>query len=213
MAEPSGTGGDRCLEFGGLVIRYDGTVLEPRPWTIAQSVWARRLLAEVPAGPVLEICAGVGHIGLAAVAGTRRRLVLVDRDPAAAAFARENALPLADRVTVRQAPMDEALADDERFALVIADPPWVPTAQVDRHPQDPRGAIDGGPDGLRLARECLEVIGRHLVPGGQAVLQVGTPAQAQDLAPTARDVGLRPAELQTFERGVLLRLVCDSVDV
>ncbi len=201
---------DHSITFGGLTIRYDRAVLEPRAWTIAQSVWARTLLHEVPDGAVLELCTGVGHIGLAAVAGSGRRVVLVDRDPVAVAFARENARPLADQVTVRQAPMDQALAADERFALVVADPPWVPTAQVDRHPQDPRGAIDGGPDGLRLARECLEVIGRHLVPGGQAVLQIGTPAQAQDLVPAARAAGLRAAELQTHDRGVLLRLMQDS---
>ena len=214
MGEPSAAGhrpGDeQSLEFGGLTIRYDRSVLEPRAWTIAQSECARRLLDEVPAGPVLELCAGVGHIGLAAVLRTERSIVLVDQNPAAAAFARQNARPLVGRATVRQAAMDEALADDERFALVIADPPWVPTALVDRHPQDPRGAIDGGLDGLRLALECLGIIGRHLLPGGQAVLQLGTAEQARDLVSPARSVGLRPAGLQTHERGVVVRLVNDS---
>ena len=47
------------LSFQGLSISYDHHVLEPRPWTEAQSSWAAELLGDAPAGPVLELCAGV----------------------------------------------------------------------------------------------------------------------------------------------------------
>src|SRR5436189_110702 len=54
-------------EVGGLVFLHDERVLSPRPWTEAQSAWARELLEVVPDGPVLELCSGVGHIGLLAL--------------------------------------------------------------------------------------------------------------------------------------------------
>lgn len=173
-----------AIRFGHLDISYDHRVLEPRPWTVAQSAWATDLLREVPAGPVLELCAGAGHIGLLAIADTLHHLVAVDSDPVACEFARQNAAAagLADRVEVRNARISDALAEDERFRLVIADPPWVPSAHTSEFPADPLLAIDGGKDGLELARECAAVAATHLEPGGLMLLQLGTPAQVDVLA-------------------------------
>ena len=69
------------IDFGGLSIRYDERVLEPRPWTTSQSRWAAELLRDTPPGPLLELCAGAGHIGLLAVAYQPRDLVMVDISP------------------------------------------------------------------------------------------------------------------------------------
>lgn len=172
------------LDFAGLTIHYDDRVLEPRPWTVAQSAWAAELLDELPEGPVLELCAGVGQIGLCAVWGRDRELVCVDDNPVACGYALANAeaAGLAGQVSVRELPLDTAVAESERFALVIADPPWVPHDQVGRFPEDPPHAIDGGADGLHVARTCLEVARDHLVPGGALLLQLG-PGQSALLAP------------------------------
>jgi len=193
------------MEFAGLTIGFDARVLRPRPWTELQSRWAAELLASLPPGPVLELCCGAGQIGLAAVAGASRPLVCVDRDPVAAAFARANAerAGLADRVEVRAAPLDEAVGDSERFPLVIADPPWVPSRETARWPADPSGAIDGGPDGLDVARLCLEVAAAHLMRGGAVLLQLGSREQADDLGPHADALGLLPAGIRPGERGVV----------
>lgn len=171
------------IRFGGLDIAYDDRVLRPRPWTAAQSRWAAELLATIPTGPVLELCAGAGHIGLLAVAESDHRLVAVDTDPVACEFARQNAAAagVADRVEVRNARLEEALGCDERFALVVADPPWVPSARTSDYPADPLLAIDGGADGLDLARSCIAVAAAHLEPGGVMLLQLGTTAQAASL--------------------------------
>jgi release factor glutamine methyltransferase len=197
------------MTFGTLDIAYDDRVLRPRRWTTTQSQWAAELLAEVPAGPVLELCSGAGQIGLLAVAGSDRRLVCVDASEAACEFALVNARSagMADRVEVRLGPLDEALAPDERFPLVIADPPWVPGAETGRFPEDPLTAIDGGPDGLDVARACLRVVAGHLVPGGAAVLQLGTREQAGRLGQEARELGdLVLSEVRQHERGVLVRV-------
>ncbi|HEY4535146.1 MAG TPA: methyltransferase [Enteractinococcus sp.] len=132
--------------FHGLTIRYNGEVLEPRPWTVAQATWAAELLDDAPAGPVLELCAGVGHIGLGAVQDSTRELVMVDFNPVAQRFAEQNAATngLADQVEFRLSRMEEALAAPERFGLIIADPPWVPSNETSKFPADPLTAIDGG---------------------------------------------------------------------
>jgi methylase of polypeptide subunit release factors len=196
------------IRFGSLTIAYDDRVLMPRPWTTLQSEWARELLASAPDGPVLELCSGVGHIGLLAVAGTTRRLVCVDRDPVACAFAEDNARAagLQEQVEVRTVELRDATCD-ELFPLVIADPPWVRTGRVEDHPRDPIGAIDGGPDGLELARECLRVIERCLAPGGDALLQLGSVEQAVALAAELTG-SLRLAETRTHADGVVVRIRC-----
>ena len=195
--------------FGHLEIAWDERVLEPRPWTRQQSEWASSLLTELAPGDVLELCAGAGQIGLLAVGRGERRLVCVDADPVACGFARRNAdtAGLADRVQVRCADMESALAPHERFALVIADPPWVPSRDVDRFPGDPTSAIDGGQDGLDLARACLRTIAAHLLPGGAALLQVGPGDQVDRVRDEASALGLEVSDVRRHEdRGVLVRL-------
>jgi methylase of polypeptide subunit release factors len=201
----------RTAVFGRLQIDYDPRVLRPRTWTTAQSVWAAELLHDAPAGPVLELCAGAGQIGLLALAltGSARDLVLVDRSAAACEFARVNASRArpAGAVDVRRAPLEAALLPGERFAVIIADPPWVPTASIGRFPEDPEPAIDGGPDGLSVAWRCIDVIARHLLPGGSAVVQLGTAAQLDRIAGwLANDplATLRVAGRRSYgQRGVL----------
>jgi methylase of polypeptide subunit release factors len=197
------------VEFGGLTISYDDSVLEPRGWTLHQSLWGVQLLPDVPEGPVLELCSGAGQIGLALAARSTRRLVCVDASPAAASYTASNAevAGLVDRVEIRLERMSEALESGERFPLIIADPPWVRRAETVRFPDDPLSAIDGGDDGLELARECVALIGRHLADGGAALLQVGTTDQVRSLAPTLSDAGVDVVETRVFgEHGAVVLL-------
>lgn len=200
------------MRFGSLTIDFDDRILRPRPWTIAQSRWAAEIVADneadTPSGPVLELCSGAGHIGLALIAETRRPLVQVDIDPHACAFARDNAAAagLSALVDVRNGPMDHVLAADEEFGLIIADPPWVRSVQTSRFPDDPLIAIDGGGDGLDVARLSIEVIGGHLAADGIALVQLGTADQVSAIEPFALRHGLRADETRHFgSDGVLVR--------
>lgn len=199
------------LTFAGLIISYDHRVLEPRPWTEAQSSWAAELLAQAPAGPVLELCAGVGHIGLAAVQDSHRDLVMVDFNPITEHFAQHNAVVnnMAERIEFRLARMQNALAAEERFGLIIADPPWVRSTETSRFPADPVLAIDGGDDGLDLARTCVELIDQHLADGGSALLQLGSTEQVRLIAQHAKQLGegaVTVQETKTFDDGVIVLL-------
>lgn len=198
--------GVRAVDFEGLRIEYDERVLEPRPWTARQSHWAAELIRAAPPGPVLEVCSGAGHIGLLAVTLAPRSLVCVDADPTACAYLRRNAAHAGIRVDVREGRMDEVLEADERFAVVIADPPWVTSDEVGRYPEDPLTAIDGGADGLDLVRSCLAVIDGHLVDGGHALLQTGPDQPAAVTALVAAYDALSVAEVREEERGALVRI-------
>ena len=125
-----------------------------------------------------------------------------------AEFARANAVAagLAHRVEIRAADMAEALEPGETFVLVVADPPWVPAGETDRYPEDPLRAIDGGPDGLAVARSCLEIVGAHLAPEGRALLQLGSLQQAESLAPAIERAGLRTIDVRSHRGGVLVEM-------
>jgi release factor glutamine methyltransferase len=201
------------IRVGPVDVAYDHTVLEPRPWTFAQAEWAAELAQRLPDGPILELCTGAGHIGLAAALLTGRHAVLVDASEHACRFARLNAAGagISERVEVRHGDLAGVLRADEQFPLVVADPPYIPSDEVGRFPEDPLTAIDGGHDGLRLARMCLEVATYHVTRGGVVVLQLRDQQQVGELVgPTGSPGGpgsaprLRLREVRTVpDRGVL----------
>lgn len=199
----------RRVRFGPTEVAYDEAVLEPRPWTIEQSRWASRLLSRLPEGPVLELCAGAGQIGLVVAVETGRPLVQVDADPRACAYARCNAEHAGVASDVRCGDLARALAPDERFPLVLADPPYVPTDEVTSHPDDPVAAIDGGPDGLDVARTCLAVAAAHLADDGLVVLQLGSAEQSELARPVAAEAGLEVVEVCDVPGGGALVLLAN----
>ncbi len=200
----------QTITFGDLEIAYDERVLSPRTWTAQQSTWAAEVSVGLGIGPILELCCGAGQIGLLAVSLTGRALVCVDADPIACAYTVDNAetAGLHDLVDVRLGRLSGVLGPEERFPLVIADPPWVPREEIGRFPEDPVLAIDGGDDGLDVARSCLRVMADHLAPLGVGLLQLGTAEQAHALGEELPSyaAGLRLTEVRAFDGGVVARL-------
>lgn len=201
------------IELDGLHFEWDDRVLEPRRWAVQQARWAIEILPSLPAGSMLELCTGSGYIGLLAAAWTDRRAVLVDADEAACAIATRNAeaAGLAQRVQVQRGRITGAALDGEHapFALVLADPPYLPSSEVERYPGDPEHAIDGGPDGLALVRDVLGTGAAALHPTGACLLQLRGAPQADQVARALEndwsDIVLQPTELREFgpDRAVL----------
>ena len=171
------------VSFGPLNIFYDSSVITPRPWTFAQSQWAVEAAATLSAGPILELCCGAGHIGLAVAALTGRSLVQIDASKPACELARVNArhAGLSAVVEVRHGLLLESIERAERFPLILADPPYIPSASVAAS-SDPAHAIDGGTDGLDLVTECYAIGVQHLLQGGLFSLQLAGDGQWQRLS-------------------------------
>ena len=197
------------VDFEGLRIRTDPEVLVPRDWTAAQSYWAAELARNAPPGPILEVCAGAGHLGLLTAHLTGRDLVAVDLSPVAGSLVQQNAEDAGIEVDVRIGDMAAVLGPQEYFPVMVVDPPWVRSREVDGFPEDPALAIDGGEDGLRLVRACVGVIAVHLAPQGAAVLQVG-PDQEEEAAMIARAQGLVVKDVRDFPRGCLIHLAGEA---
>lgn len=157
--------------------------LVPRPETelVAERAVA---LARAAAGArsALDLGTGCGCLAVTlALEVPELRVVATDVSEAALELARRNAerLDAAERVEFLVGDLFAALpAGAEPFDLVVSNPPYVPSAEIDGlMPEvarfEPRLALDGGADGLdfyrRLAAECA----RWLRPGGAVVLELG----------------------------------------
>jgi release factor glutamine methyltransferase len=71
-------------------------------------------------------------------------------------------------------PLDET----QRFELITANPPYIPSAELaglaaDVRDFEPRLALDGGPRGLDVAGPIIARAVHWLVPGGVLAIEVG----------------------------------------
>ncbi|HEY8945529.1 MAG TPA: peptide chain release factor N(5)-glutamine methyltransferase, partial [Polyangiaceae bacterium] len=154
----------------------------PRPDTEALvEVALERTRARSLYGRALDLCTGSGCVAIAfAKARPTWRTTGVDVSATATLLARENAERLGVAFCTRWLTGDlfEALRSPERFELVTANPPYIPhgdIAGLDRDVRDfePHLALDGGEDGLSIARNIVERAPQWLVPGGVLALEVG----------------------------------------
>ena len=181
-------------EFYGLAFGVDRRALIPRPETellVAQAerevAW-RLTSAPRPAGTpklrVVDVGTGSGAIAIALATLLRRRRMLpevsilaVDCSPDALSLARENAVAhaVADEVVFAEA--DLLPEAESSFDLILANLPYIPSAEIERLPVaasfEPRTALDGGPDGLSEIRRLLGALPSALAPAGIALLEIG----------------------------------------
>jgi release factor glutamine methyltransferase len=163
-------------EFWSLDFAVSPATLIPRP---ESETLVEAAIALAPPRRILDLGTGTGCLLLAVLSEFRAAFgVGVDRSPAAAALAAHNAatLRLADRAAFVTA--DWADAINGRFDLVLCNPPYIPTSELNGlMPEvaryEPRSALDGGQDGLSAYRRLLPDLPSLLTETGSAVLELG----------------------------------------
>jgi release factor glutamine methyltransferase len=162
--------------FRHLELRVGPGAFIPRPETEVLVDWVCRALSHLPGAVVVDLCAGPGPIALS-IAHERpgSEVHAVERDPDAFEWLKRNALESAaagdNAVTIHFAAAGTPLPQlDGRVDLVVANPPYVPDADLEhidpevRH--DPEPSWYGGPDGLDVIPVVIEAAERLLHPGG-----------------------------------------------
>ena len=165
-------------EFYGLDFKVSPATLIPRPETELLVDLALQRIPTQGAFRVLDMGTGSGAIALS-IAHTRPyiEVVAVDVSQDALEVAHENALRLnANNVHLLRSDWFSAL-HGERFDLIVANPPYVATADVHLAQGDlrfePLGALASGGDGLDDIRRICAQAKAHLHPGGWLLLEHG----------------------------------------
>ena len=174
--------------FGDLRLRVAPGVMIPRsPIGAVLADGARPWLEREPKR-VLDLCCGCGALGIAAALKFPNASVdLADIAPAALALAEDNAslAGVSDRTTVIASNLFAGLAD-RRYDLILCNPPYVPTAELDaaavEFQHEPRLGLDGGGDGLATWRPIVADLHRYLAADGVLLGEAGNIAHAFDLA-------------------------------
>ena len=160
--------------FRRLTIACDHRALIPRPETEGLIDLALGLCG---AGRALDLGTGTGCIALAlADEGAYAAVTGVDASADALALARENGAACGLQVRWLHGDWADPVGDD-RFDLIVSNPPYIATAEVDRLDTsvldyEPRMALDGGPDGLDAPRAAIEAAARVAAPGAWLILEV-----------------------------------------
>jgi release factor glutamine methyltransferase len=168
-------------EFYGLPFVVDRRALVPRPDTeMLVEVALERTRARSMYGRALDLCTGTGCV---AVTFARERptwrVTASDISSEAVSLAWENARRHGVAFAMRVVEGDLfAPFAGERFELVTANPPYIPSGElaelsIDIREFEPRLALDGGGDGLEIVRLIVRDAVRHLEPRGVLALEVG----------------------------------------
>lgn len=178
--------------FHGLELRVGPGVLIPRPETEELAdiaiLLARRLRLEGRRTlRVLDVGTGSGCIALAlARALPGADIAATDVSPKALETARGNARRLGCSSRIRFLPARAPLRG-WRADLVVSNPPYIPSARLRRlEPEvlrEPRLALDGGPDGLKVIRRVIALAAGCLATGGRLAMEIdaGQGAQVREL--------------------------------
>lgn len=142
-------------EFCGLRVAVAPGVFVPRTRT---GLLVERAVAASP-GVLLDVCCGTGAVALAVRTRLPKAEVFcADIDPVAVKCAGQNVG--ADRTF--ESDLFDGLPDGLRGTIdvITMSPPYVPTARIATMPAEareyePRQALDGGVDGLTIARRTL----------------------------------------------------------
>jgi release factor glutamine methyltransferase len=200
--------------FWTLDLEVSPATLIPR--ADSEAVVEAALAAVAGRGPirrVLDLGTGTGALLLAILAEIPSAWgVGVDLSAEAVALAARNAAAngLAGRAAFVVGSWADALAG--RFDLVVSNPPYIPSADIDglmaevaRY--EPRRALDGGADGLAAYARIMAGLSSLLSPAGVAVFELGS-GQRSAVAALAhahglREIGIRH-DLGGVERAIIL---------
>jgi release factor glutamine methyltransferase len=201
----------KVREFWSLPLSVSPGVLVPRPETetlveATLAAWKEMgaeqrvpsAARQTPGPAIVELCTGSGAVAIALASELpAARIVATDISWRALRVARANAERhgVAGRIDFLRGDLWHAVngqAAPGAVDLVVANPPYIPTAELATlMPEvqwEPRRALDGGEDGLRAIREIVATSPDRIRPGGYLLLEIGA-AQAETVQALTAETG------------------------
>ena len=164
-------------EFFGRAFTVSPSVLIPRPETELLVQWA--IDVTPVGGRLLDLGTGSGAIAITvAIERPDLAVTAVDVSPGALEVARGNAGRLGAReITLLQGDWYDALAAQDRFDVIVANPPYLAAGDPHLGQGDlrfePGTALTDGEDGLAALRRIVDGAGARLAPSGRLGVEHG----------------------------------------
>lgn len=188
------------VEFYGREFLCDARGLIPRPETeeLVEKVVAKFGAAGGKPVKILDVGTGSGVIGISlGMVWPEAEVTLADISPDALQLAGANAAKHGREVRLVQTDLWAALPG-ERFSLVMANLPYIPSAelaQLDAEVQrDPALALDGGSEGNEIMLRFIAELPEHLEPGALVGMEIG-PGQGAALQAALERAGLKGVQV------------------
>lgn len=167
--------------FCGLSLKVDARVLVPRPETEELvGLAVEFILNGGPGGApeILDFGAGSGAIALALASRfPAARVSAAEKSKSALACAVENARALGLYERMKFVAASSVMDSGGPFDLIVSNPPYIPTGVIPGLDKEvlaePRLALDGGTDGLAVAREIIAQAPAALRKGGALFMELG----------------------------------------
>lgn len=162
--------------------RYESDAAEAAPPDAAEAPSQAPRQVPTMHRRVLDLGTGSGAIAVAmAVELPGIDIVASDESAASLEVAPRNAERhgVSERIDFRFGDLFSAVGDDEVFDVIVSNPPYCKDAELaEMEPEvrdwEPRGALFGGPDGMRETGRIIAGAPVHLSADGWLVLEVGT---------------------------------------
>lgn len=169
-------------EFWSLDFHVTPDVLIPRPETELLVEIVLTLAKQSPPAPrIVDLGTGSGAVAVALASElTSAEIIATDVSAEGLAVAARNAVrnDLAGRIRFVQGDLFAALEPEQRVDLIVSNPPYIRRSDIDTlEPEvsrwEPRGALDGGLDGLDYYRRIAAQAFRYLAPNGALAVEIG----------------------------------------
>ena len=172
-----------ATSFCGFEIAVSRAALIPRPETemLAELGWNFLATCHSSLVTALDFGTGTGCIAIALAAKSpHAKITALDISPEALAMAKTNAAQnkVAERIEFLHGDGFAALQTGPQFDLIVSNPPYIASAEIatldpEVRDFDPRGALDGGADGLDFYRRLAAEAKIFLNPAGKIMVEFG----------------------------------------
>ena len=186
--------GEKAFMRNSFKVTKDTLVPRPETELLVENIIH---LAEAVGGAVkiLDIGTGSGAIIVSLLDYLpQAKGVGVDISVGALTVARENAqkIGVLERCGFIRSDVFSKVPLDKKFDIIVSNPPYIPAADIATLAQDvqqePRGALDGGEDGLDFYRQITAKAQEHLVEDGLLAFEIGYD-QGEAVAALCRQAG------------------------
>jgi release factor glutamine methyltransferase len=187
-------------EFYSLSFRVTPDVLIPRPETefvVVALLDRAKQMSAVPEGSLRIADVGTGS-GILAVCAAKSlpqsRVTALDISPAALAVAADNVRRhnVVDRIELIESDLLSVVPAERRFDLIVSNPPYVSTAEMetlapDVRGHEPRVALEAGPTGTEVIDRLIPQAADRLRPGGWLIVEISPMLESAVLERLAAD--------------------------